>query len=88
MNMREKIFKPFIQYKNNEPGATSGTGLGLTLSRTLAELHHGTLAMNDSELENNFILNLPIEQAEEIKGWMAEAENEGTNAARRRNAHQ
>ena len=66
--MREDIFKPFVQYKDSETGSDTGvgTGLGLTLARSLAELHHGTLAMDDSVDTNRFVLTLPLEQAEEI----------------------
>lgn len=64
LSMREKIFRPFIQ--NNSSDAMSGTGLGLTLARSLAELHHGTLKMDDSETENRFILTLPLKQKDEI----------------------
>lgn len=66
LSMHEKIFKPFIQYQKIKDKETSGTGLGLTLSRSLAELHHGTLKMMPSEKNNCFILALPLKQAEKI----------------------
>ena len=43
--MREEIFKPFIQYKTGTLRSVPGTGIGLALARSLAELHEGTLCM-------------------------------------------
>lgn len=41
---------------------TTGTGIGLALSRSLAELHQGTLAMETGEESNIFCLTLPVVQ--------------------------
>ena len=59
-DMREEIFKPFIQYKNEQSQLTSGTGIGLALARSLAELHHGTLVIDQTMDCNRFILSIPI----------------------------
>lgn len=61
IKMRENIFEAFVQYKGKEK-IMVGTGIGLALSRSLAELHHGTLIMEDSVAYNCFCLSLPIEQ--------------------------
>lgn len=58
--MREEIFKPFVQCKDGVLHSVSGTGIGLPLARSLAELHGGTLSMNDSMESNQFLLSLPI----------------------------
>tara|TARA_R110002012_G_scaffold322079_1_gene554698 strand:+ start:12094 stop:16167 length:4074 start_codon:yes stop_codon:yes gene_type:complete len=65
--MAEKIFEPFFQIAdNNISKAKQGTGLGLPLAKSLAEMHHGSLIMaNDREL-NRFVLELPIKQKEAI----------------------
>ena len=65
--MREEIFKPFIQYKGGVLSAVSGTGIGLALARSLAELHEGTLRMDDSMENNCFLLSLPLKHAQAAK---------------------
>ncbi len=66
VEMREEIFKPFIQYKEVSRKTAIGTGIGLALSRSLAELHQGTLSMTDSTEYNEFLLCLPLTQAETV----------------------
>ncbi|WP_339750648.1 two-component regulator propeller domain-containing protein [Algoriphagus aquimarinus] len=65
--MAEKIFEPFFQISDtNTSKAKQGTGLGLPLAKSLAEMHHGSLTItNDHEL-NRFVLELPIKQEEAI----------------------
>jgi DNA-binding response OmpR family regulator len=63
--MREKIFEPFFRLKESEKQI--GTGIGLSLSRSLAELHKGLLVLNKSINNLNiFMLTLPIHQDEEF----------------------
>lgn len=62
-NMRENIFKAFVRYtENNASKPTTGTGIGLALARSLAELHKGSLQMEKSSEQNIFCLTLPVEQ--------------------------
>ena len=58
---REKIFKEFYRSKSNNEGE-SGSGIGLTYARNLAQLHSGSLKMDDNESINKFILILPTHQ--------------------------
>ncbi len=61
--MREEIFKPFVRFEGREDGKViTGTGIGLALARSLAELHQGTLVMGGEENANTFCLTLPIVQ--------------------------
>ncbi|MDB5130590.1 MAG: hybrid sensor histidine kinase/response regulator [Mucilaginibacter sp.] len=59
--MRDKVFETFFRMKEAEKH--SGTGLGLPLSRYLAQLHKGTISLLPSEEGMNiFALILPIHQ--------------------------
>lgn len=61
--MKEEIFKPFVRFNDDDDGkVTTGTGIGLALSRSLAELHQGSLVMMEGKQENSFLLTLPITQ--------------------------
>lgn len=57
---RDEIFKPFVQYLSNKNSLKNGTGLGLALSRSLAELHKGYLVLDRISEYNQFRLSLPI----------------------------
>ena len=57
--MRDKIFQPFMQYRDGKH-VIAGTGIGLTLARSLAELHGGTLIMDPSTEINRFVLTVPV----------------------------
>ncbi|MEH6309167.1 two-component regulator propeller domain-containing protein [Olivibacter sp. CPCC 100613] len=59
-NLKERIFEPFYRLEKKE--ATEGTGIGLALSRSLAELHNGTLKVGEMVDCNEFILILPLHQ--------------------------
>lgn len=64
-DLKEKIFEPFYRLKETEKQA--GTGIGLPLSRSLAESHKGILDLKkpDGNL-NVFMLVLPIHQDKEF----------------------
>ncbi len=70
----DKIFEPF--YRLKETTSQKGTGIGLTLARSLAELHKGNLYMKFAKKEANiFTLSLPLqpEQTNKIKDELAPA---------------
>ncbi|MBK7864152.1 MAG: response regulator [Archangiaceae bacterium] len=54
-DMRERIFDPFFTTK--DPG--KGTGLGLTISKMIAERHGGNLRLLEGETGGAFRLELP-----------------------------
>lgn len=62
MSQRNRIFKPFVQYHTDKPIQKTGTGLGLALARSLAELHQGYLMMDSVEEVNSFRLTIPYLQ--------------------------
>jgi len=57
----EKIFDRFYQVENGWKKETSGTGIGLSLVRELAALHHGEIRV-ESDVTNgsSFTVNLPL----------------------------
>ncbi|MDT8401662.1 MAG: response regulator [Bacteroidales bacterium] len=62
---QDKIFEPFFRGENSEFKA--GTGLGLPLARSLAEMHQGTLTLLDTDRDLiTFRLQLPINQENPI----------------------
>lgn len=61
--MREAIFEPFFRHTRRDE--SPGTGIGLALSRSLAELHRGTLAMGPDTGLNEFVLTIPLSRPAE-----------------------
>ncbi len=64
--LREQIFQPFFRMDAARQSSNNGTGIGLAMARSLADLHNGTLVMDDSETLNVFRLTLPLDQADRI----------------------
>ncbi|MBF0442231.1 MAG: response regulator [Oligoflexales bacterium] len=66
---REAIFEPFHQTDSSITRRFGGTGLGLTLSRSLSRLLGGDLFLGKSEpgAGSTFILRIPSEMEEEEK---------------------
>ena len=61
-DLSEKIFEPF--YRMESAKGKIGSGLGLTLSRSLAILHNGSLVfIDDKDIYNTFVVTLPVAPA-------------------------
>lgn len=59
--MSERIFEPF--YRLKETQNKSGSGIGLALSRSLVDLHKGSLSLKASTDDmNTFVLVMPVNQ--------------------------
>lgn len=59
--MREKIFEPFARMPASRSRADAGSGLGLAIARRIAELHGGTLTVDDGPGGGaRFVLELPV----------------------------
>ena len=56
---QERIFAPFFQAEGNKPG----TGIGLSIVKSIVDLHHGTIQVS-SELGkgSTFTVTLPVQQ--------------------------
>ena len=76
-DMQEKIFEPFVQIKNTEK-ETAGSGIGLPLARSLAEMHAGKLYLKKGN-EICFCVELPVKQEKTIR---LQKENTEVAAAR------
>jgi signal transduction histidine kinase/ligand-binding sensor domain-containing protein len=58
MEMKERIFEPFYRLKDTH--RQKGTGIGLALARSLADLHKGRLYLDENSPGlNKFVLVLP-----------------------------
>lgn len=65
-DLREKIFEPF--FRADSSIHKSGTGLGLPLARSLAEMHEGSLTLEESASNLTlFRLRLPVNQPNSMK---------------------
>ncbi|MDR0430067.1 MAG: response regulator, partial [Tannerellaceae bacterium] len=63
--IKEKIFEPF--FRGEDLAHKPGTGLGLPLAKSLAEMHHGNLHILDSaEINTTFRLCIPVNQPNSI----------------------
>lgn len=58
---REKIFNPFYQVDKHRNSA-AGSGIGLSLARSLTEMLHGNLSYTEHDNMNEFTLQLPVKQ--------------------------
>ncbi len=57
---QEQLFAPFVQLDNEPTRRYSGTGLGLTLIRRMAELHGGSVSVESNPGKgSHFIVTLP-----------------------------
>jgi len=56
---RSRIFEPFYRAEGAAERRAGGAGLGLAVSRRLAELHGGTLTLEDTAGGASFVLGLP-----------------------------
>ncbi len=86
--VREEIFKPFYQYRDGEQPAVGGTGLGLSLARSLAEMNNGKLIYDSSLTDlNSFVLSLSAEQDEKAEAETADSAPAASQSRREEHSH-
>ena len=73
---RESIFLPFVRYTDKKSEYTQSFGIGLAQARKLAELQGGSLILSDRADCTEFILTLPLRQADETAQETLPAEEE------------
>jgi len=54
-HLQEKVFEPFFRMSDRLEEGVSGTGIGLHIARTLAELQSGSLTIEPSEVGARFV---------------------------------
>jgi len=70
--LRKRIFEPFFRLPADSQ--STGTGIGLSLAYSLAELHNGMLEIDPNDTKMNaFTLRLPMHQSEEYTSLKASA---------------
>ncbi|MDH6304672.1 signal transduction histidine kinase/ligand-binding sensor domain-containing protein/DNA-binding response OmpR family regulator [Parabacteroides sp. PF5-5] len=58
---KERVFERFYQIRNSHNSSNVSTGIGLHLTRSLVELHHGSIWMeNNEEGGSSFIIRIPM----------------------------
>lgn len=73
---REDIFKPFVQLNRIKKSNVTGTGIGLALSKLLAELHKGDLVLEEKEESERICFHLTLPAGEASVELVAEPEKE------------
>ena len=59
----DKIFERFYQTTSEVNERHAGTGIGLDLTRSLVELHHGTITARNLEQGCEFVITIPLGNA-------------------------
>jgi signal transduction histidine kinase len=65
---RKKLFTKFFRSQDSEVHNTSGTGLGLWISKSLVEMHGGNISFTSVQDKGSiFTIHLPLEQKPILK---------------------
>lgn len=62
--LRDDVFKPFVQYHDGDTRLRKGVGIGLPLARSLSRMHSGELELLDGD-RTCFRVTLPVIEAPE-----------------------
>lgn len=75
----DRIFERFYQTPTSVNDRHAGTGIGLDLTRSLVELHHGTISAHNLEQGCEFIVTIPLGNAH-LRPEEMVSEAEGTTS--------
>jgi two-component system, cell cycle sensor histidine kinase PleC len=68
----ERLARPFEQIENQHSKTQQGTGLGLALTKSLVELHHGVLEMTSQPgVGTTVSVTLPVRHEDEAGAFAA-----------------
>jgi len=60
----DDIFEPFVQAKSGGSAVTQGTGLGLSVTKSIIEMHGGTInVLSGVGVGSRFIISLPVDES-------------------------
>lgn len=66
--VKDKIFEPFFQLKENKNNLKSGSGIGLALVKSLVDLHEGSIFLDTKDKQMNaFVVELPLKQSQVVE---------------------
>ncbi|RAJ32159.1 hybrid sensor histidine kinase/response regulator transcription factor [Pedobacter cryoconitis] len=74
----KKVFEPFFRIDENDKN--SGTGIGLSLAKSLALMHNGTITLTTNAHVNVFTVTFPLHQQTEINYVADHRENDDSLA--------
>ncbi|MBS0193300.1 MAG: response regulator [Proteobacteria bacterium] len=75
---RERIFKPFEQIDSGSSRRHGGTGLGITITKTLVDMLEGNIGLEDNPGGGtHFWVDLPFRQTEQARRALAAGEGQG-----------
>ena len=67
-SQQQSIFKSFVQVDGSDTRAYSGTGLGLTITQQLIELHGGQISVKSKLGEGtDFTVSFPLSEVEKVR---------------------
>lgn len=78
----EHIFDRFYQIRNSQNNLNVGTGVGLHLTRSLVELHHGTIRSEnnmDGKPGCRFVIRIPLGHAHLLPQEIEQGDTEATS---------
>jgi DNA-binding response OmpR family regulator len=76
----DKIFERFYQTASTANDRNVGTGIGLDLTRSLVELHHGTISAHNLVKGCEFVISIPMGNAHLTSDEMVDAPDVETTA--------